>query len=122
MDSAVTRNYGLFSDYYLDKLLPERGEWQKDYSDTRSDLIELLNDKRSILSTRNEAQTEDEFIQLALRLLGWKFETQLTFRRRDRNEIADYALFVSRHDKDAALASSAAAYSWQIKWVLIQYS
>ena len=102
MSSEFVHNHKLFSDYYLDALLPKREEWGRDYTEIRSELGELLDDKLPILPTRNEAQTETEFIQPALELLGWEFEPQLTFRRRARDERPDYALFVSRDDKAAA--------------------
>ncbi|MFP4029263.1 MAG: Eco57I restriction-modification methylase domain-containing protein [Candidatus Brocadiia bacterium] len=102
MAAEYIHNNKLFSDYYLDKLLPERDEWDRDCSHVRDELSRLLDDRRRALPTLNEAQTEEDFIRPVLRALGWEFQPQVRFRRRERIEIPDYALFASADDKTVA--------------------
>ena len=81
MSTEFVHNHKLFSDYYLDTLLPQREEWDGDYTGARNDLRQLLEDHLPALPTLSEAQTEEDFIRPALRALGWQFQSQVTFRR-----------------------------------------
>ncbi|MFL5661683.1 MAG: Eco57I restriction-modification methylase domain-containing protein, partial [Ktedonobacteraceae bacterium] len=66
------RNQGLFSDYYLDNILP--GQWNV----LRDEAMEMMVQLQQIYATftpnpNNEAQTEDDWIKPVLRKLGHIF-------------------------------------------------
>ncbi len=102
MTSVLTRNYGLFSDHYLATRLPDQREWDTDYSPLRTRLSALFSEKAGALPTLSEAQTEQQFIRPVLKRIGWKYETQITFRAMGRDYRPDYALFLSDELQRAA--------------------
>jgi hypothetical protein len=66
--SGQTGNKPLFSQHYLEHRLPDSGEWQEDVSGAFSRLESLYQQKKAILPTLNEAQTEAELIQPILEI------------------------------------------------------
>lgn len=97
------QNKGLFSDDYLEFRLTDPGqypEWREDGSRARERLRGLYGSKKEYLDGLNEAQTENEFLDEALEVLGHAFVKQT--RTRDRSR-PDYALFGDVGAKDAAL-------------------
>jgi hypothetical protein len=60
--SGQASNKPLFSQHYLEHRLPDSGEWQEDVSVAFSRLKSLYQQKKAILPTLNEAQTEAELI------------------------------------------------------------
>jgi hypothetical protein len=96
------QNRGLFSDDYLEHRLtdPVRyPEWEEDITGVYEKFRELYEDKKDQLGTLNEAQTETEFLEPALGLLGFHFIPQVGTKA---GEKPDYALFGSETDKNAA--------------------
>ncbi len=75
----------LFSDHYLTTRLSELPEWHADHDAAHRELSALLSQRASALPTLNEAQTEQQFIRPALDVLGWSYETQITFRALERD-------------------------------------
>lgn len=67
------QNRGLFSDHFLRSRLSQWEEWRADEEllAFRNELLSLYESKRTILPTLNEPQTEKEFIQPVLDLLGY---------------------------------------------------
>jgi len=63
------QNQGLFSNHFLKARLPE---WKTDEElvTFRKELLSLYESKKPILPYLNEAQTEEEFVQPVLDLLG----------------------------------------------------
>ena len=97
------QNKGLFSDDYLEYRLTEPGqypEWREDVSRAREKLRGLYESKKEYLDGLNEAQTENEFLDEALEVLGHAFVKQT--RTRDGSR-PDYALFGDVGVKDEAL-------------------
>lgn len=97
------QNKGLFSDDYLEYRLTDPGqypEWREDVSRARERLRGLYESKKENLDGLNEAQTENEFLDEALGILGHAFVKQT--RTRDGSR-PDYALFGDVGAKDAAL-------------------
>jgi len=90
-------NRGLFSDHFLKTRLPEWKEWQVDaeLAPFREGLQSLYDSKKSILPHLNEAQTELEFVQPVLDLLGYadSYIVQATTKVGQHTNRADYALF-----------------------------
>jgi hypothetical protein len=97
------QNKGLFSDDYLKYRLTEPSqypEWGEDVTQARERLRGLYESKKEYLDGLNEAQTENEFLDEALEVLGHAFVKQT--RTRDGSR-PDYALFGDVSAKDAAL-------------------
>jgi hypothetical protein len=96
-------NRGLFSDDYLDYRLTDPlqyTEWKEDVSRAYGKLRDLYESKKELLDGLNEAQTESEFLDEALEVLGYSFIKQT--RARDGSR-PDYALFGDARTKDEAL-------------------
>jgi hypothetical protein len=96
-------NRGLFSEDYLDYRLTDPlqyPEWREDISRAYAKLHDLYESKKQLLDGLNEAQTESEFLDEALEVLGYSFIKQT--RARDGSR-PDYALFADTRTKDEAL-------------------
>ncbi len=102
--SGQTGNKPLFSQHYLEHRLPDSGEWQEDVSVAFSRLESLYQQKKAILPTLNEAQTEAELIQPILEILGFSYIPQVSSRGKGRSERPDYALFATENDRYQAYA------------------
>ncbi len=97
--SGQTGNKPLFSQHYLEHRLPDSPEWQEDVSVAFSRLESLYQQKKAILPTLNEAQTEAELIQPILEILGFSYIPQVSSRGKGRSERPDYALFAGENDR-----------------------
>jgi Alw26I/Eco31I/Esp3I family type II restriction m6 adenine DNA methyltransferase len=100
------QNHGMFSDHFLKARLPERQEWQlgTELVDFRAKLQSLYESKKPILPTLNEAQTENEFIQPLLDLLGYSktYAVQVPTKEGQQTGRPDYALFPDETTKNQA--------------------
>jgi hypothetical protein len=99
---VLVKNHGLFSSHYLTKRLPTLPEWREDISGAVDQLKSLYAARHVTANTWNEAQTESEFIRPALDALGWEYIVQVTYTKRGRQNIPDYALFADTRTKEAA--------------------
>ena len=105
---ATLRNYrhqnnGLFSDYFLDKIVPERLnqklEMHNEAREVMDELRELLDNIEP--ETLDEAQLEEVWIKPILRKLGHHYGVQVKIRFRESgNRRPDYILM--RNEDDAA--------------------
>ncbi|REJ40956.1 MAG: restriction endonuclease [Microcystis flos-aquae TF09] len=102
--SGQTGNKPLFSQHYLEHRLPDSLEWQEDVSVAFCRLESLYQQKKAILPTLNEAQTEAELIQPILEILGFSYIPQVSSRGKGRSERPDYALFATENDRYQAYA------------------
>jgi len=69
------KNSNLFSNHYLEKLLPESPEWRETSpAEAFQAIKELYERKARVLENYNESQLEENFIRPALRILGHHFE------------------------------------------------
>ncbi|MBE9501031.1 MAG: hypothetical protein KAX23_00845 [Dehalococcoidia bacterium] len=104
--SMCFQNRGLFSHHFLQARLPEWKEWKIDAELTpfRESLLSLYESKKSILPHLNEAQTELEFVQPVLDLLGYanSYIVQAPTKVGRRTNRPDYALFPDEATKDKA--------------------
>jgi hypothetical protein len=95
--STWFQNRGLFSDHFLQARLPEWKEWKVDTElvTFRKSLQSLYDSKKSILPHLNEAQTELEFVQPVLDLLGYanSYIVQAPTKVGQHTNRPDYALF-----------------------------
>ncbi len=87
------RNAQLFSDHYLDQVLPGRSDWQL----LAVQAAEVRGQLRQILAAHQpstiEAQTEQDLVRPVLQALGHTFEVQPSLRTPDGGKTPDYVLF-----------------------------
>jgi len=99
-------NRGLFSDHFLDELLPQADSWQVDEDEVRlawQAALNLYGPRQDELPQRNEAQLEREFVRPLLEALGHHFEVQPPLPTSGGVRRPDYAFFASDQDKADAL-------------------
>ncbi|MBM3238426.1 hypothetical protein FJZ31_19205 [Candidatus Poribacteria bacterium] len=97
-------NRGLFSEHYLLRLLPRHPVWQENIQHAFSQTLSLYQQKKEVLPTYSERQTEEEFIQPLFSILGFAYTPQVRFKRHELISIPDFALFTSEESKrDAEL-------------------
>lgn len=104
-------NRGLFSDHFLKARLPQWKEWQqsdKELSTFRQQVLSLYETKKTILPFLNEPQTEREFVQPVLELIGYadSYIPQAPTQIGERTNRPDYALFPDQTTKNKAYGSS----------------
>jgi hypothetical protein len=99
-------NRGLFSDHFLQARLPEWKEWEIDTELVafHESLRSLYDSKKPILPHLNEAQTELEFVQPVLDLLGYadSYIVQAPTKVGQHTNRPDYALFPDVKTKNKA--------------------
>ena len=99
-------NRGLFSDHFLKARLPQWKEWQSDgeLATLHKQLLSLCGSTKSILPLSNEAQTEKEFVQPVLDLLGYanSYIVQAPTQIGEHTNRPDYALFPDQPTKNKA--------------------
>jgi hypothetical protein len=101
-EERAYQNRGLFSDHYLEHRLidaQQNPEWAEDISDAYQKFLNLYESKEDVLDELNEAQTEAEFLEAALQLLGWHFIKQ---PRTEAGKRPDFALFIEERTKNDA--------------------
>ena len=86
-------NHYLFSDYYLDHLLPRRLDWQEVTSEARAAMKRLQAIYAAFVPSENEAQTERDWIRPALEALNHVFEVQPSIATPDGVRRPDYVFF-----------------------------
>ncbi|MBM4433114.1 MAG: hypothetical protein FJ025_03860, partial [Chloroflexi bacterium] len=99
-------NRGLFSDHFLQARLPQWKEWLSDgdLAEFRKQLLSLYESAKSILPLLNEPQTEREFVQPVLDLLGYanSYIVQAPTQIGKHTNRPDYALFPDEATKNKA--------------------
>ena len=92
LTGASHHNQRLFSDYYLDHILPAHWSALKDEaSEVRAQLEQLY--ARFTPNANNEAQTEEDWIKPALHILGHSFEVQAPLKVPDGTQRPDYIFY-----------------------------
>ena len=74
-------NRGLFSDYYLDELVPKRTDWLPMLPHAQS-VFEALRERLAAIyaESLDEAQLEDQWIKYVFEQLGWYWSVQVKIR------------------------------------------
>jgi hypothetical protein len=94
------RNNNLFSNYYLEKYLPESPEWKKkDHIAVFEQIKNIYNRESASIKTLNEKQLENHFFNEIFSILGFIYE--VTEPTEARN-FPDYAFFFDRNGRDDA--------------------
>lgn len=90
------RNQQLFSDYYLNVILPQRPDWKllaDDAAPVRAQIVAIC---AAYTPSSNEAQTEDGLIKPVLAALGHTFEVQAALTTPDGTKKPDYVFYRDR--------------------------
>ncbi len=100
------RNQRLFSDYFLDHILPKEEPWRYEWELLRSEasavMIQLQQRYATLVHSKNEAQTEDDWIKPVLLSLGHVFEVQAPLKTGEGAKRPDYFFY---HDEAARVAN-----------------
>jgi hypothetical protein len=96
-------NQQLFSDYYLDQILPQRPDWQQLVAEAAPVLAQLRAIFASYTPSSIEAQTEDGWIKPVLAALGHTTEVQAALKTPDGTKRPDYVFY---RDGAARVANS----------------
>ncbi|MEO6891385.1 MAG: Eco57I restriction-modification methylase domain-containing protein [Ktedonobacteraceae bacterium] len=98
---AAHRNQRLFSDHYLNRILPKEDGWQRLLAEA-APVMEAL---RKLYSTyapgSNEAQTERDWIRPVLEALGHTFEVQATLQVPGGIQRPDYIFYANEAQRIA---------------------
>src|SRR5712692_7942859 len=98
---ASHHNQRLFSDYYLDHILPEHwGSLEDEAAGVISQLQRVYD--RFTPNAGSESQTEDDWIKPVLRILGHTFEVQVPLKVPNGTQKPDYIFY---RDNDALIAN-----------------
>lgn len=98
-------NKSLFLLHYLTHRLSDHDEWRADAAPALATMQALYQQKKDVLPTFNEAQTEQEFIQRILEtVLGFDgaYSVQTAVHQHGRIQRPDYALFANAAGKTEA--------------------
>ncbi len=98
------RNQQLFSDYYLNTILPQREDWHHLTAQAAQAMtaIQAIYAAYTPSSNEKEAQTEERWIRPVLKALGHIFEVQAALTSPDGTKIPDYVFY---RDRDALNAN-----------------
>jgi hypothetical protein len=89
-------NRQLFSDHYLDAVLPTRPEWAALAAEAAPVMARIAALFAAFTASDNEAQTEQELVRPVLAALGHTFEVQPALRTPDGTKKPDYVLYRDR--------------------------
>lgn len=67
-------NRALFSDYYLNERLPQRGEWKEDPRPAYRALSDLMAEARQKYAAQPEEKVRAELLEPVFKILGWTWE------------------------------------------------
>src|SRR4051812_35203185 len=87
------RNQQLFSDHYLNTVLPARTDWQLLATEAQAALHDLQALFATYKPSKVEAQVEDRWIKKVLGLLGHTFDVQPTLATPDGAKKPDYVFY-----------------------------
>ena len=97
------RNRGLFSNYYLDELLPKEEEFKIPLAEIEGvfEKVKALWD-RSRFESLNEDQLRKHFLDKVLDYLGWVWDVEAPVPAGEWSKRPDYALFLNTEDLKTA--------------------
>jgi hypothetical protein len=87
------RNQQLFSDYYLDTILPGRTDWHMAEEQAASAMARVAAIRAAFTPSTKEAQTENDLIRPVLEAMGHTFEVQPSLRVPGGTNAPDYVLY-----------------------------
>lgn len=107
------RNQKLFSDYYLNELLPETSFWEEVKEEKLQEIFDKIKSiyqkQKLTIPDLNESQLEERFIRPILRSLGHIYEVNVTLPRTYEGlKRPDYAYYSSEETKKAGVSEAVA--------------
>ena len=91
------RNQRLFSDYFLDHILPEEDPWRHEWQQLQGEALVVMTQLQQRYATfvpsTNEAQTEDDWIKPVLLSLEHIFEVQASLKTGEGAKRPDYFFY-----------------------------
>lgn len=99
--SQMHSNQQLFSDYYLDQILPQRADWRLLADESAAALATIRAIYTGFAPSSIEAQTEDDLIKPVLAALGHSFEVQAALKTPDGTKKPDYVFYRDLAARDA---------------------
>ncbi|MGI9061713.1 MAG: Eco57I restriction-modification methylase domain-containing protein [Ktedonobacteraceae bacterium] len=91
------RNQQLFSDHYLNVILPGREDWRMLGIEAEQVLYDLQKIYAGYTPSEKEAQTEDDLVKPVLKRLGHAFEVQASLETPDGTKVPDYIFYRDQH-------------------------
>jgi len=98
---APHNNQQLFSDHYLDAILPQRPEWSTLVDGARPLMDAVRRIFESYTPSANEAQLENDLVRPLFLVLGHDFEVQPALKTPDGTKVPDYVFYVDAVARDA---------------------
>jgi hypothetical protein len=89
------QNQQLFSDHYLDVVLPERSDWKALEPQAEQKRLEVAHILDEYRPSENEAQTERYVVRKVLEVLGHTFEVQASLWTSAGTQTPDYVFYRS---------------------------
>jgi|SRR5579862_6775317 len=86
-------NHQLFSDHYLNVLLPHLPAWNLLLAESQAAMAVVASIYRAYTPSANEAQTEHDLIRPILRALSFDFEVQPVLKTPDGAKRPDYVFY-----------------------------
>jgi len=110
---AMYRNQRLFSDYYLQELVPETSFWEEVKEDELQkafdEIKSIYQQQKTRLEDLNESQLEERFIRPILRRLGHIYEVNVSLPRTYEGlKHPDYVFYNSEETKKAGVSKAIA--------------
>src|SRR4051812_22382081 len=96
LNAPAHNNQQLFSDYYLNAILPQRADWQRQAATCAPLRARVAAIFAAYAPSTNEAQTERDLVQPILDALGHTFEVQAALRTPDGTKRPDYVFYRDR--------------------------
>src|SRR5947209_10582286 len=87
------RNQQLFSDHYLNVILPGREDWQRLAVEAEPVMRDLQRIIADYTPSEKEAQTEEGVVKPVLKRLGHLFEVQASLETPDGTKTPDYVFY-----------------------------
>jgi type I restriction-modification system DNA methylase subunit len=101
------KNRNLFSNHYLENLLPKDNAWNVNVEPAFEELRNLWDKSRDTLPSLNESQLRTHFLDKVFELLGFTIDVEPPVAAEEWAVAPDYALFT---DKDALKAARKGSY------------
>lgn len=95
LTAPAHKNEHLFSDHYLNEVLPSNAYWQALRDEAQQRMEEIATILRDFVPSDNERQTEENLVMPVLKLLGHTFEVQASLQTSDGAKKPDYVFYDS---------------------------
>lgn len=89
------RNSSLFSNHYLDGILPGENEWKIDIEPVFKEIKTLYDSNKSELPALNESQLRKHFLDKVFEILGFTVDVEPPTIGEEWTKKPDYALFIN---------------------------